>query len=83
MRKSIIVNLLPVALEESTHQEQERTLRLMEIGDQHLHNLILIARSNDNLRAGMESFQTVAVQIIDDCLDSLHRSDSIYQIAIF
>ena len=29
--KSIIVNLLPVALEESTHQEQERTLRLMEL----------------------------------------------------
>ena len=52
MRKSIIVNLLPVALEESTHQEQERTLRLMEIGDQHLHNLILIARSNDNLAIG-------------------------------
>ena len=83
MRKSIIVNLLPIALEESTHQEQERTLRLMEIGDQHLHNLILIAWSNDNLRAGMESLQAVAVQIIDDCLDSLHRSDSIYQIAIF
>ena len=83
MRKSIIVNLLPIALEESTHQKQERTLRLMEIGDQHLHNLILIARSYDNLRAGMESLQAVAVQIIDDCLDSLHRSDSIYQIAIF
>ena len=83
MRKSIIVNLLPVALEESTHQEQECTLRLMEIGDQHLHNLILIARSNDNLRAGMESLQTVAVKIIDDCLDRLHWSDSIYQIAIF
>ena len=31
----------------------------------------------------MESLQAVAVQIIDDCLDSLHRSDSIYQIAIF
>ena len=83
MRKSIIVNLLPIALEESTHQKQECALRLMEIGDQHLHNLILIARSNDNLRAGMESLQAVAVQIIDDCLDSLHRSDSIYQIAIF
>ena len=31
----------------------------------------------------MESLQTVAVKIIDDSLDSLHRSDSIYQIAIF
>lgn len=83
MRKSIIVNLLPIALEESTHQKQERALRLMEIGNQHLHNLILIARSNDNLRAGMESLQAVSVKIIDDCLDSLHRSNSIYQIAIF
>ena len=40
------------ALEESTHQEQERTLRLMEIGDQHLHNLILIARSNKSGNKG-------------------------------
>ena len=69
-------------MQEGTHQEKEGALRLMEIGDQHLHYLIGITRSNDNLRAGMQGFQTVAVEIIDDCLDSLHRSDAIHQIAI-
>ena len=54
----------------------------MEIGYQHLHNLIGITRSDDDLCAGMQGFQSVAVEVIDDCLDSLHRSDAIHQIAI-
>ena len=69
-------------MQEGTHQEKQGALRLMEIGYQHLHNLIGITWSDDDLRAGVKGFQSVAVEIIDDCLDSLHRSDVIHQIAI-
>ena len=69
-------------MQEGTHQEKQGALRLMEIGYQHLHNLIGITWSDDDLRAGVKGFQSVAVEIIDDCLDSLHRGDAIHQVAI-
>lgn len=82
MREGIIIYLLPITMQEGTHQEKQGALRLMEIGYQHLHYLIGITWSDDDLRAGVKGFQSVAVEIIDDCLDSLHRSDVIHQIAI-
>ena len=69
-------------MQEGTHQKQERALWLMEIGYQHLHYLIGVARSDDDLRAGVKGFQSVAVEVIDNRLDGLHRGDAIHQVAI-
>ena len=46
--QSIIIYLMPVAFHEGTHQKKQCGLRLMEIGDEHLDNLIIIARGNDD-----------------------------------
>lgn len=43
MSQSIVVHFLPVAMEEGTDEEEKSALRLMEIGDKHLHYLVLIA----------------------------------------
>ena len=79
MSQSIVVHFLPVAMEEGTDEEEKSTLRLMEIGDKHLHNLILIAGGNDDLRAGVQSLQTIAVEIVDDGLYRLRRLNGIHK----
>ena len=61
VRQGIVVNLVPIALDKGTHEQQQCRLRLMEVGDQHLHNLIVIARSNDNLRTRMQYLKTADI----------------------
>ena len=51
MSQSIVVHFLPVAMEEGTDEEEKSALRLMEIGDKHLHYLVLIAGGYDDLRS--------------------------------
>ncbi|EJX06482.1 hypothetical protein EVA_05408 [gut metagenome] len=63
MRKRIIVNHLPVALHESGNQEQQGTLRLVEIRNDAMHYMKLIARSYNNLRCGVQYRQMVAIEI--------------------
>ena len=53
MAERIVVDLMPVAMQERTDEQQQGALWLMEIRNEHLHNLILITRRNDYLRAGM------------------------------
>ena len=73
MTQGIVVNLVPVALDKGTHQEQQRRLRLMEIGDQHLYYLVVIAWGNDNLRTAMQRLQPVTVEPVEKSLNrSLH-----------
>ena len=61
VREGVVVDLMPVALYKGTHKEQERGLRLVEIGDEHLHNLVVVAWGNDNLGAAVEDVQLVGV----------------------
>ena len=49
--KCIVVNLAPIALEEGAHEQQQRALGLVKIGDEHLHDLVSVARRYDDLRA--------------------------------
>lgn len=80
--QGVVVHFPPVAMEEGTDEEEKSALRLMEIGDKHLHNLVLIAGGNDDLRAGVQRLQTVAVEIVDDGLYRLRRLNGIHQSAI-
>ena len=61
--QSIIINLVPITMYECTYEKQQGALRLMEIGYQHLHNIILITWSYDYLGTGMQSAQPVLVKI--------------------
>ena len=68
MSQGVVVNLVPVAMDEGTDQQQQRGLRLMEIGDEHLDNLIVVARRNDNLRGAVENRQLIAKHPVEQSL---------------
>ena len=75
--QGVIVNRFPVSMKESAHQQQQRALRLMEIGDQRVDNLVSIARGDDDLGAAMQSLQAMPVQERDDILDGAPWRDAI------
>ena len=82
MRQGIVIYLVPIAMQECTHQEQEGALWLMEVGNQHLDYLIGVTWRYDNLCAGMKCLQSVSVQVINNRLYCLHRRDTIHQVTI-
>ena len=49
---------MPITMQEGADQQQESTLWLMEISNQHLHNLIGISWSYNNLCTGMQGLQS-------------------------
>ena len=61
MSEGVVVDLMPVAFDKGTHEEEQSGLGLVEVGDQHLHNLVVIAWGDDNLGAGMKHVEVVGV----------------------
>ena len=61
MSEGVIIDLVPIALDESAHQQQKCRLRLMKIGNQHLHDVIIITRGDNDLRARVEHFEMVGI----------------------
>ena len=72
MTQCIIVYLFPVALHKSRNEQQEGALRLVEVGDNLLHDLVFITRGDDDLCAGVQGFHAVAVQVIENFLQGFH-----------
>ena len=70
MSEGVVVYLMPIAFYKGTHKQKKRRLRLMEIGNQHLYNLILIAWSNDNLGTRMKYIKTMSIH---PCCKALQR----------
>jgi len=62
MGKGIVVDGAPVATDKGTDQQQESALRLMEVGDEHLYDFILVTRNDDDLRGRMKRRQMMAVE---------------------
>ena len=48
MGEGIVVDGVPVAVNECTDEQQQCGLRLMEIGHHTAHDMVLIARGDDN-----------------------------------
>ena len=53
MVEGMLVDITPLTVGEGADQEEERRLRLMEVGDKLPYNLELVAWSYDNLRGSM------------------------------
>ena len=66
VRKCIVIDFSPVAMQESTHQKQKGALRLMEVRHKHLDDFIFVARCYYDLRACMQGVQSVMVKIGND-----------------
>src|SRR3712207_6953415 len=69
MRQRIIINLTPITFHESTDQKKQCALRLMEIGNEHIYNFILISRGYNNLRAAVQGFKFITIKPINDILN--------------
>ena len=62
---------MPVAMHESAHQQEQRALRLVEVGDESIDDFVFIARRDDYLRRGMERIESLLVEIIGERLQCL------------
>lgn len=76
MTQGIVVYLFPVSLHKGRYEQQERALRLMEVGDYGNDDLVVVSRSDDDLCAGVQGFQMVAFQVVEQGLQGLCGGDS-------
>ena len=64
----IVVHPSPVAMQACAYQKEERGLRLVEIRDEHLDDMITIAWHDDDLSGGMERGELMGIEPIDNSL---------------
>ena len=74
MAQGVAVDGFPVTFYKGRYKQQQGALRLMEVGNHHLNDVVLVARSNDYLGAGLEDIQAVTVQVIQDMLQGFNRA---------
>ena len=63
MAEGIVVNFVPVALQEGRNQQEKGGLRLVEVGDHASHDMVVIARGDNDLRGGMEDIKMMLVHV--------------------
>ena len=63
--EGVVVDFAPVAVDEGTHEEEERGLGLVEIGDEGLHDFVVVAGSDDDLSGTVEDGEVVTVHPIE------------------
>ena len=54
---------MPISVYKGRDKQQQRALRLVEVGDEAFYDFILVAWRDDYLRAGMERGQIVSVHV--------------------
>lgn len=59
--QGIAVDGFPVAVYKCRHKQQQSTLRLVEIGNHHLYDVVPVTRCNYDLGAGLEHIQNCFV----------------------
>ena len=62
MGEGIVIDLAPIVADESADQEEEGALRHVEIGDDALYKMIMVAWGYDECGAGVEGVGAVEVQ---------------------
>ena len=73
MSEGVIVDLMPVAMNKGADEQQQRRLRLVEVRDEHADDLIVVARTDNDLRTGMKDFEVMGVHPVGQCLQGLFR----------
>ena len=58
--EGVLIDVTPTVADKGADEQQQRGLRLVEIGDEMGDDFVLVARHNDNLRAGGEHVELVA-----------------------
>ena len=63
MSERIVVNLSPVSAQECRDKQQQCALRLVEVCHYGFYDFIFVPRGNDDLRAGVQGFHIVPVEV--------------------
>ena len=63
--ESVIVDAMPVAVNEGADQQQQRGLGLVEIGNEHTHYLVIITGNNDNLGAAVKHVELAEIHPVE------------------
>ena len=71
MVERIVVNVVPAVAHKRRYQEQQRALWLVKVGHDVAHNVIFIARCNDNLRSRVQHRQVICLLYTSDAADEL------------
>ena len=80
MAESIVIDFLPIALQEGGHQQQKGGLGLVEVRDHATHDMVFIPRGNDDLGGGMENIQLMLVHIGEEGLEGVESRDGRFEI---
>lgn len=63
MSERIVVNLSPVSAQECRDKQQQCALRLVEVCHYGFYDFIFVPRGNDDLRAGVQGFHIMPVEV--------------------
>ena len=77
MAEGIVVDLLPVAVDEGGNKQEQSAPGLVEIGDDAADDLERIARGNDDLRGSDEGVEPVAIEVVENVLQSFRRAQAV------
>ena len=57
------------------YEQEQGALWLVEVGHHGLHDLVVISRCDDDLRAGVQSFHLMPVQVVEQGLQGVRGRD--------
>lgn len=63
--EGVVVDLVPVVADECADQQEQGALRLVEVGYHAAHDVVLVARGNDDLRAGVQHLLASLVHVVE------------------
>ena len=71
--KGVAVDVAPAfTAHKGRHEQKERGLRLVEIGNHAAHDMVVIPRGDDYLRGGVEGIEVVAIHLAEDGTERIH-----------
>ena len=74
--KREVIHVTPISTHKRRHEQQQRRLRLMEVGYDAFHNLEFISRGDDYARITYKRRQPVSVKSVNDAMQRLGSRQS-------
>lgn len=74
--KREVIHVTPISTHKRRHEQQQRRLRLMEVGYDAFHNLEFISRGDDYARITYKRRQPVTVKSVNDAMQRLGSRQS-------
>ena len=78
MAKSIVVDRFPIPADKGAYQEQQGRLRLMDIGDELVHDAESVSGFDHDLCLGVQRFLVCGLQIVHYRLQGFSGRDGIF-----